>query len=256
MKGNEAFGADLRPKSGAHYISILETGCQELEALVKLIAVHHNASISIVEPKSKALARASEEAISQLACIKACSLLFDERRDVASLQNFLAKNPIESSSDDLLKSINETISITPDPTKENHFIAIPLSIDEVAADTGLKEMNIEGTKEILSRHKRICSVFERLKSRSKKVNLKEARDLWLAHASLASKEMRFVQHSNQTIYHFLKQCSMVLRVSVETYKPAVFERNGRHTWHAVNSLIPTFSSCQKEPKAEESATGG
>ncbi len=244
-------GGSIRHKSGVHYISVLETGCQELEALVKLVAVHHNASINLTDANSKVLARASEDAISQLACIKTYSLLFDKGGDAASLGNFLAKNPIESSSDTLLKYANELIIITKDPEKEDHFSANALSIDEIVANKDFKEMNIQGAEEIRRKHRRICSIFERLKTREKAIRLKDARDLWLAHASLASGDMRFVEHSNHTLYHFLKLCSIVLRISVETYMPAAFEVNGRNTWHAVNSLIPTFSACQKKQLQED-----
>lgn len=237
MKENNPQQADAhRYKSGRHYISVLETGCQELEALIILLAIQHNSALSAEDPKQKVITSASADAISQLACIKTFSLIFDDGKHIASLQNFLGTKPTENGTDDLIRRAVEIIYLTPDEEDARTFHARKLGLDEVRADKDLSEISAKHVSLIAARHKRIVRIFERLKAKADQLCFKENRNLWLAHTSLKAGDTKYAQQNSPTIYHFLTKCRTLLRCTIETFKPVEFPRHGRGTWQNVINL--------------------
>jgi len=223
-------------RSSAHYVSVLETGCQELEALLKLTALHFEAGRLVKNPDDKIIADASADAICQLACIKAYSLLFDNTTKAASLFNLRGVDPIHRGSDDLVRRACEIVMLSNGTDAPDSLNAQTLSMDEVRNCEILTEINIERAKALAAGHKEVMEAFSVLEKDAVLLELKEARNLWLAHTSLEAGKWMHVHQFNPHLLKFLQRCSATLRLAVETYKPAVFERIGRHTWYRINAL--------------------
>ena len=243
MKENNPQQADAhRYKSGRHYISVLETGCQELEALIILLAIQHNSALRTEDPKQKAITSASADAISQLACIKTFSLIFDDGKHIASLQNFLGTKPTVNGTDDLIMRAAEIILLTPDEENARIFHAQKLGIDEIRGSEELSVINSGRTGWITARHAKILRIFARLKIRASELDLEANRNLWLAHCSLKAGATKYTHQNSPVIFHFLTRCRALLRSVVETFKPAEFHRHGRATWQDVIDLAkPTLT---------------
>lgn len=223
-------------RTSAHYVSVLETGCQELEALLKLTAFHSEAGREVKNPDNKIIAAASADAICQLACIKAYSLLFDNTKKAASLYNLRGENPLNRSSDDLVRKACEIVVLCNSTEALDCLNAQTLPMDEVSNCEILTEINIERAKALETGHREVMEDFSVLEKDATLWELKEVRNLWLAHTSLEAGKWMHVHHFNPHLLKFLKRCAATLRLAVETYKPAVFERIGRHTWYRVNTL--------------------
>jgi hypothetical protein len=223
-------------RSSAHYVSVLETGCQELEALLKLTALHFKTVREVKNPDVKIIAAASADAICQLACIKAYSLLFDNTRKAASLYNLRGEDPLNRSSDDLVRRACEIVMLCNGTEALDSLNAQTLPMDEVLNCEILTEINIERVKALEAGHKEVMDAFTVLAKDATLWELKEVRNLWLAHTSLEAGKWMHVHQFNPHLLEFLKRCSATLRLAVETYKPAVFERIGRQTWYRVNTL--------------------
>lgn len=234
-----------RYKSGNHYISVLEVGCQELEALIILLAIQHNGAQRNNDSRQKTIMSASADAISQLACIKAYSLIFDDRDQVASLHNFLGKKPTKNGSDDLIMKASEIIYLTPDEENSRTFHARKLGIDEVRGSRDLAKINAEHNSWIAARHAKILRIFARIQKRAKELDLENNRHLWLAHTSLNAGKIKYAHQNSPIIYHFLTRCRTLLRGVIETFKPAEFHRHGRATWQDVIAIAKASSSKQE-----------
>jgi hypothetical protein len=236
MRDAPQYADGHRYKSGNHYISVLEAGCQELEALIILLAIQHNSAQRTEDPKQKVITSASADAISQLACIKAYSLFFDEGKHAASLHNFLGKKPTQSGSDDLIMRAAEIIYLTPDEDNLRVFHARKLGMDEVRGAKEFSEINAEHTRWIATRHAKILRVFARLQTRAAELDLENNRNLWLAHTSLKAGKTKYAHQNSPITFHFLTRCRALLRSVIETFKPAEFYRDGRATWQDVIEL--------------------
>ena len=223
-------------RSSTHYVSVLETGCQELAALLKLTDLHFKTVQEVKNPDEKIIAAASADAICQLACIKAYSLLFDNTRKAASLYNLRGEDPLNRSSDDLVRRACEIVMLCNGTETLNSLNAQTLPKDEVLNCEILTEINIERVKALEAGHKEVMDAFSVLEKDATLWELNEVRNLWLAHTSLEAGKWMHVHQFNPHLLKFLKRCSATLRLAVETYKPAVFERVGRHTWYRVNLL--------------------
>lgn len=223
-------------RSGIHYISVLETGCQELEALLKLVEFHHRLGKINQDSAEKAVLSATTDAVCQLACIKTYALLFDNTRKAASLYNLRGEDPLHRGSDDLVQRACEIVMLSNSKDTGGGLLAQPLKLDEVIASKTLTELNIEKSEALKKGHKAVMEAFDKLEKEAHDWDLKKVRDLWLAHTSLEAGKWMYVHQFNPQLLAFLQRCSAALRLAVETYKPAVFERNGRHTWYKVNEL--------------------
>lgn len=233
-------------RSGIHYVSVLETGCQELEALLKLVAFHYNIGKTTQNFAEKDLAMATTDAVCQLACIKTYALLFDSTKKVASLYNLRGEDPLHRGSDDLVQRACEVVMLSNSNDAEVGLTAQRIPMDEVIASKSLCDINIERSQTLKVGHIMVLDAFANLEKEALTWDLKKARDLWLAHTSLEAGKWMYVHQFNLQLLTFLQRCSATLRLAVETYKPAVFERNGRQTWHKVNELAQEQPSKAKQ----------
>ncbi len=223
-------------RSGIHYISVLETGCQELEALLKLVEFHHKAGQATQMSGEKAVFAATTDAVCQLACIKTYALLFDNTRKVASLYNLRGEDPLHRGSDDLVQRACEVVMLSNSNETDLGLTAQRVPIDEVIASKPLCEINIERSDALKTGHDLVLETFAKLEKEALTWDLKKVRDLWLAHTSLEADKWMYVHQFHPQLLVFLQKCAATLRLAVETYKPAVFVRNGRHTWHKISEL--------------------
>jgi hypothetical protein len=236
MKTTAAPNDGLIFRSGIHYISVLETGCQELEALLKLVEFHHKAGQATQMSGEKAVFAATTDAVCQLACIKTYALLFDNTRKVASLYNLRGEDPLHRGSDDLVQRACEVVMLSNSNETDLGLTAQRVPIDEVIASKPLCEINIERSDALKTGHDLVLETFAKLEKEALTWDLKKVRDLWLAHTSLEADKWMYVHQFHPQLLVFLQKCAATLRLAVETYKPAVFVRNGRHTWHKINEL--------------------
>ena len=192
---------------------------------------------------------ATTDAVCQLACIKTYALLFDNTRKVASLYNLRGEDPLHRGSDDLVQRACEVVMLSNSNETNACLIAQRIPIDEVIASKPLCDINIERSQELITGHKLVLETFAKLEKEALTWDLKKVRDLWLAHTSLEAGKWMYVHQFHPQLLAFLQQCAATLRLAVETYKPALFERNGRHTWNKVNELAR-----EQPPKAEQEPT--
>jgi hypothetical protein len=229
-------------RSGIHYISVLETGCQELEALLKLVEFHYKKVQATQISAEKAVSAATTDAVCQLACLKTYALLFDNTRKVASLYNLRGEDPLHRGSDDLVQRACEIVLLSNSNETDVGLTAQRVPIDEVIASKPLCEINIGRSEALKAGHDLVLETFARLETEALTWDLKKVRDLWLAHTSLEAGKWMYVHQFHPQLLAYLKKCAATLRLAVETYKPAVFVRNGRHTWHKINELAQEHPS--------------
>ena len=236
-------------KEGVDYLDTLETGRLELEALLKLTAIHFNTEKASADSNNKAIAAATTDAVFQLACIKAHSLLFDKDPNVASVRNLLEKNFPESGTDKLRKLASDVVLLEQDPGHEGKYIASVLSPDEINSDPNLRDINRQRGQSMLNKVRKIRVQFDELHDSNDRKQLSFLRNVWLAHSSLDAGDIKFAHQFSPETFSFIARCASLLRESIEAHRPAKFESTSRATWYNINNLAKTNGLMRKVDKS-------
>jgi hypothetical protein len=236
-------------KEGLDYLNTLETGRLELEALLKLTAIHFNTEKASADPNNKAIGAATADAVFQLACIKAHTLLFDRDSNVASVKNLFDKNFPQSGTDNLRKLASDVILLTEDPLKKGSYIATVLSPDQINSDPSLRDINRKRGQTMEARVREVRIRFDELYLSRQREQLSLLRNSWLAHSSLDAGDIKFAHQFSLETFRFIERCALMLRESIEAHTPAKFESVSRETWHKINNLP---KSNRSNPSGERS----
>ena len=233
-------------KEGVDYLNTLETGRLELEALLKLTAIHFNTEKASDDPNNKAIAAATTDAIFQLACIKAHSLLFDKDPNVASVRNLLDKKFPESGTDNLRKLVSDVLLLTEDPHGKVKYTATILSPDQVNSDPNLRDINRQRGQSMRDKVREVKTKFDKLYVSNEREQLSVLRNAWLAHSSLNSGDIKFAHQFSPETFRFISLCASILSESIEAHRPAKFESVSRETWYKINNLAQPKSAKPRE----------
>ena len=233
-------------KEGVDYLNTLETGRLELEALLKLTAIHFNTGKASADPNNKAIAAATTDAVFQLVCIKAHSLLFDKDPNVASVRNLLKKNFPESSTDNLRKLASDVLLLTEDQQGKAKYTATTLSPDQVNSDPNLRDINRQRGQSMRDKVLAVKRKFDELYASNGQKQLSLLRNAWLAHSSLNSGDIKFAHQFSPETFRFISLCASVLSESIEAHRPAKFESVSRETWYKINNLAQPKSEKPRE----------
>ena len=236
-------------KEGVDYLDTLETGRLELEALLKLTAIHFNTEKASADSNNKAIAAATTDAVFQLACIKAHSLLFDKDPNVASAGNLLEKNFPESGTDKLRKLVSDVVLLAQDPERDGNYIASVLSPDEINSDPNLRDINRERGLLMKNKVREMRVQFDELYESNDRKQLSLLRNAWLAHSSLDAGDIKFAHQFSPETFRFIERCALFLRESIEAHKPAKFKSTSRATWYNINNLAKTKGPMRKGDKS-------
>lgn len=210
------------------FVALLESGCQELEAWLKLLCIHSSTHAAQKGNIQGLIAESTTEALFHLCFVKTHALLFDTGSGVVSLGKFLESNPINSGTSELYQKICAVVVI--EQTGAASHNARVLKIEEVRADSRFVEYNQERAANLKRMHPRIRCVYNRLSENPITREMKNRRDKWIAHTSLDGGQFRLERVGDQRTYAYLRRCFFLLRAAVRTYKPAIFVSEGCGLW--------------------------